>query len=398
MRFIIFSFLLLHIVAFSQSIEEIIENHPKIRAIQEKLKSYENRAIYEKSLPDPVLSISVKDIHFSYQPFDRGLEPMQAVEIGISQFFPLPKKREKREQIFLKKKDALYYKLISEKQQLMYSLYTTLYKIWEIQEKLKIIDEYKKLAKDLIKLTDTLYSVGKVSQSEVFDIQYFYSNLIEREIFLKGKKDELLATLLYFSKKKIDIKPELPADIESLDSLIKKASKNNPYLLSIKEKIKLEDYKIKLAKLDYKPDFRFFGSYSYRDGFRDYISVGVSFNIPLWKKNRQDKKVIEQLYLKQETEKIYTDAVQKIKSEIQESFYKAVSHKEVYHLLKDTMLVQTEAVYGSIISEYQVGKKNIFDVIKAINQILSVKMKIIEEITGYNIAVKDIERLTGEIR
>ncbi|WP_457626393.1 TolC family protein [Persephonella sp.] len=398
MRFIIFSFLLLHIVAFSQSIEEVIENHPKVKAIEEKLKSYESRAVYERSLPDPVLSISIKDIQFSYQPFDRGIESMQAVELGISQIFPLPEKREKRAQIFLKRKDALYYRLLAEKQQLVHKLYVVLYKIWEIQEKLKIIDEYKKLSKDLIKLTDTLYSVGKVSQSEVFDIQYFYSKLVEKEIFLKRKKDKLLSTFLYLSDKNIQLKPEIPADIEDLNSLIKKALKNNPYLLYLKEKIEVENYRLELAKLDYKPDFKFFGSYSYRDGFRDYISVGISFNIPLWKKSRQDRKVIEQTYLKQKSEKEYENALRKIRSEIQESFYKAISHKEIYDLLENTMLVQTEAVYGSIISEYQVGKKNIFDVIKAINQILSVKMKIIEEISGYNTAIKDIHRLTGEIR
>lgn len=398
MVFIIFSILILQFVAYGTTIDQIIQNHPKIKAIQKKIQAYQKKAEYEKSLPDPVISLSVKDIHFSYRPFDRGIEPMQAFEIGISQYFPLKSKREKRAEIFYLKKDAYYCKLINEKQTIIYQIYQKVYKIWEVEQKLKVISEYKKLAKDLIKLTDTLYSVGRVSQSEVFDAQYFYSQLIERETFLKRKKQILFSQLEYFTEEKIQVSPVKPVKLKDIRSLVKKAKEQNPLICYFKQRLQESTAQIELAKLDYRPDLRFFGSYSLRDSYRDYISIGVSFNLPLWRKTRQDIKVLEKISLKEKEISELKNIQKKVLSQLKESYYKAVSHYEIYSLLENVMMHQTKSVYESVISEYQVGEKNIFDVLKAINQILSVKIRSIEEISEYNIALKDIQRLTGEIR
>ena len=398
MRFIIFLFLILHFVAFGVTVDQIIQSHPKIKAIQKKIRSYEKMAEYEKSLSDPVISLSIKDIQLFYRPFDRDIEPMQALEIGVSQYFPLKEKRKKRAEIFYLKKDAYYCKLIDEKQKYIYQIYKKVYRIWEVEQKLKVISEYKKLAKDLIKLTDTLYSVGKVSQSEVFDARYFYSQLLEKEIYLRRKKETLFSQLTYFTDKNINIAPEKPEKLKDLKTLLRKAEKQNPLICYFRKRLKESKAKVELAKLDYKPDFRFFSSYSFRDGYRDYISVGLSFNIPVWRKRRQDIKVLKEIYLKEKEFYQLKDVQRKIMADLQDSYYRAISHYETYKLLQDVMMRQTKSVFESVISEYQVGKKNIFDVIKAINQILNVKIRSIEEISEYNIAIKDIQRLTGEIR
>ncbi|MDQ7055035.1 MAG: TolC family protein [Persephonella sp.] len=174
--------------------------------------------------------------------------------------------------------------------------------------------------------------------------------------------------------------------------------KKNPEVQKRLHLIKLQKEKVLLSKLEYKPDFTFFGAYSYRKGYRDYVSIGLSFNLPVWKKNRQDRTVLENVLLKEREENQLKSTVREIKTQLEESYYDAVSSYESYQLLKEIMSQISHSVYESIVSEYQVGRKNIFDVLKAINQILTVKNKIIEETTSYNIAVKKIEKLTGEIR
>ncbi|MDQ7055036.1 MAG: TolC family protein [Persephonella sp.] len=204
MRFIIFFFLLLHIVALA-SIEEIIHNHPEIKAIDRKLKSLKQREIYELSLPDPIFSISVKDVQLFYRPFDRNLEPMQSVELKFLQPYILYSKREKRSQIVKSRYRSEYYTLLEKKQELIFQLYQVAYRMWEVKEKLKIIKEYKKVAHDLISLTTTLYSVGKTSQSEVFDAQFFLTQLQRKEIVLRNRLKRLKSRIRYFSDKEIEI-------------------------------------------------------------------------------------------------------------------------------------------------------------------------------------------------
>jgi len=212
---------------------------------------------------------------------------------------------------------------------------------------------------------------------------------------------QILANIKYytgFEVNNISINPEEPKDLTGISYFITIAKENNQELLKIRKQIEEKEISLKLAKLDYKPDFNFFALYSYRQEFRDYVSFGVSFNLPVWKKYRQDRKVLEVGLLKAKEEKIYDDTFNKIKSRIEDSFYKAKSAYESYQIFKDYLTPQTKKVYESILSEYEVGTKNIFDVLKALNQILSVKLKTIEKISEFNIAYKDIQRLTGEMK
>jgi len=398
MRFIIFSVLLLHVVAFGVEIEEIIKNHPEIKAIDRELKSLRQKEIYQLSLPDPIFSIAVKDVQLFYRPFDRNLEPMQSIELKLLQSYPLYSKREKKSQIVKSKYRSRYYALLEKKQELMFQLYQAAYRMWEVEEKLKIVKEYKKVAQDLISLTTTLYSVGKASQSEVFDAQFFLTQLQRKEIILRNRLKKIKSRIRYFSDRKVKISPEKPEKITELKTLIDTALKNNPAIQRRFQLVKLQKEKVSLAKLEYRPDFAFFGAYSYRKGYRDYISVGLSFNLPVWKKNKQDRAVLQNVLLKEKEENQLKAVVREIKTQLEESYYDALSSYESYQLLKDIMSQISHSVYESILSEYQVGRKNIFDVLKAINQILTVKNKIIEETASYNIAVKKIEKLTGEIK
>ncbi|RMA97754.1 TolC family protein [Hydrogenothermus marinus] len=405
MKKIIFCILILQSIVFAEDIKTIINKslneNPKLKAIEKELKSYKAKEIFVSNLEDPVVSFSINDIQIFYKPLSRTLEPMQTVNFSFSQKIPWLKKLKTKKDKIKKLYDERFYYLQDLKQDIIFNIYRISYRYWEVKEKLKIIKEYEKVAKHLIDFSNTLYSVGKVSQSEVFNAQVFYSQLKEKEVRLIERQKSLLSNLYYYTNFNIkDIKINLikPYYLTGLNNYISLALEQNPKLKSYKQKIKAKKEELKLAKLDYKPDFRFFTTYSYREHFRDYISFGVSFNLPVWKKYRQDKKVIETSLLLNKEKDMYKDLENKIKSQIEESFYNANSFYESYKIFKDYLLTQTKSVYESVIDEYKVGTKNIFDVIKALNQILNVKMKLIEITANFNISYKNIEKLTGEIK
>lgn len=405
MKKIIFCILILQSIVFAEDIKTIINKslneNPKLKAIEKELKSYKAKEIFVSNLEDPVVSFSINDIQIFYKPLSRTLEPMQTVNFSFSQKIPWLKKLKTKKDRIKKIYDERFYYLQDLKQDIIFNIYRISYRYWEVKEKLKIIKEYEKVAKHLIDFSNTLYSVGKVSQAEVFNAQVFYSQLKEKEVRLIERQKSLLSNLYYYTNfniKDIEINLIKPYYLTGLNNYISLALEQNPKLKSYKQKIKAKKEELKLAKLDYKPDFRFFTTYSYREQFRDYISFGVSFNLPVWKKYRQDKKVIETSLLLNKEKDMYKDLENKIKSQIEESFYNANSFYESYKIFKDYLLTQTKSVYESVIDEYKVGTKNIFDVIKALNQILNVKMKLIEITANFNISYKNIEKLTGEIK
>ncbi len=405
MRKYIFWLLLLPFIVYAESIEELIEkaihNNPRLKAIENQLKAYKQKQVYEGSLQDPVVNISLNDIQLFYKPLSRNIEPMQTFNIGLSQKVPWLKKLKIKRKIVKNMYEETFYKLQNEKLNIIFNIYTTAFRYWQIKEKLKIVKDYKNVARHLIDFSNTLYSVGKVSQTAVFNAYTFYSKLLIKEENLKQQRKSLIERLKYLSYsdiKEVSIKPKKPFKISEDSKYIKKAYANNPFLLIFKTKEKESLERLKLAKLGYKPDFKFFASYSYRQGFRDYVSFGVSFNIPAWKKYRQDKKVLEEVFLLSKIKKELQDAKNKVQFEIKDTLYRINSLYETYKILNDYLLPQNQNVYESVISEYQVGKKNIFDVLTSLNQILDVKLKLIDETADYNIALKKLMKLTGELK
>ncbi len=395
-------FLLCNVV-FAESIQQIIQKalreNPQLKAIQYQLKAYKEKQDYISSLPDPVFSFSIKDIQLFYKPLFRTLEPMQTINVSLSQKIPWLRKLKLKKQIVKKLYDEKFYTLQSKKQEILYNIYRYAFKYWQINEKLKIVKEYKEVAQHLIDFSNTLYSVGKVSQTDVFNSQVFYSKLLEEEKRLLESKKAILAKLAYyttFKVKSVDVKPETPYKLQNLEAIKNKALNNNPQIKVFEEKVKEKKKELELAKLGHKPDFKVFSTYSYRQQFRDYVSVGVSFNIP--KKEVYDKKVLEAANLKVSQEKIYLDVVNKILSEIEDTYHLANSYYDSYKIFNQFLLFQSQKVYESVISEYEVGKKNIFDVLKSLNQILDVKMRLVDTTAEFNISYKKLQKLAGELQ
>ena len=403
MRYLI---LILTLITFSygETVQDLIkiaqEKNPELKAIQEKLKSYQYKKQFEGSLDDPVVSISINDIQLFNEPFNRTIEPMQNIMFGFSQKIPYSGKLDLKKEIVQKIYDSTYYQLLSKELKIKRDIYNLSYSIWDIQEKLKIIDQYKQIVEQTIDLSNTLYAVGKSTQGDVLNAQVYYTQLLEKEIFLKNLKKQKLAQLkkvVNESVENVEIRPSKPEQVLNLTFLEQKLEQNNPEIYSIKKMIEKEDSAFKLAKKDYYPDFKMFFNYAYRQSFYDYISFGVAFNIPLWKKKRQDNKVLEVKYKKLSVQKQLEDKILSLKSKLEEQFYKCQSSKETYDLFENLLETQTEKNFEAVVSEYEVGKKNMLDVLNAIKQILAVKFKKIDEIYQFNVSLTNIKELTGEL-
>jgi len=71
----------------------------------------------------------------------------------------------------------------------------------------------------------------------------------------------------------------------------------HPLILSIEQRIRASQTGIDLAKEKYKPQWGVNASYAYRDDTpdgtsrADFLSMGVSFDVPLFTENRQDQEV-----------------------------------------------------------------------------------------------------------
>ncbi|WP_457621370.1 TolC family protein, partial [Persephonella sp.] len=219
-------------IELSDLLEEGRKSNPELIKINEKLKVYQYKKEFEGSLEDPVVSFSITDIQLFYRPFSRQIEPMQAVVIGIYQKIPYFGKLDLKEQIVQKKYDSEYYRLKASEQKVLKNIYISAYKLWKIDEKLKIIKKYQDVASQIIKLSNTLYAVGKSSQSDVINAQIYYTQLKEMEINLKNLKERVKAKLSSLVNRDIEsVSLDLPEPDgkPDLSQFIERMKNNSPY-------------------------------------------------------------------------------------------------------------------------------------------------------------------------
>jgi outer membrane protein TolC len=279
------------------------------------------------SLPDPTISISMANL--PTDTLDFGQEGMTQTKIGISQMFPAGDSLALRKrQLELQGSQFPY-----QRQDRRAKVRVTVGQLWldayKQQESIGIIHKNRALFEQLTDIAESSYStaLGKSRQQDVIRAQLELTRLDDRLTVLHQSQEvyqQRLAEWLndYFVDEYLEktgqdqqlklsqfsLATELP-DIQLLntqfynsasplnpETLYKKLSLH-PVLKALEQKIRASDTGIELAKQKYKPKWGLNAGYGYRNDDpmgndrADLLSVGVTFSVPLFTANRQDKEV-----------------------------------------------------------------------------------------------------------
>lgn len=194
------------------------------------------------------------------------------------------------------------------------------------QQTIKLIEDDWSLFEQMAEVAKASYSnvVGKTRQQDVIRAQLEIVQLDDRLTSQKQKLETTIARLnewlhIYDADRlnesfnfdaqplEFSVSKELPS-IQLNNPTVLKASNysrnllaqelsNHPAILAIDIKRKASEKGIELAKQQYEPQWGVNASYAYRDNMpsgdsrADLFSVGVTFDLPLFTENRQDKQV-----------------------------------------------------------------------------------------------------------
>ena len=287
-------------------------------------KATQSLSVASGQLPDPKVSLAF--LNFPTDTFNFGQEPMTQLKVGVSQMFPRGKTLAlKRQQLELKSDIFPFQRLNrSEKVKVIVS------KLWldayKAQESIALIEKNRALFEQLSEVAESSYSsaLGRTSQQDIIRAQLELTRLEDRLTMLKQEYDGAIQNLSgwindYYlenyqnqqvskginNSHNIKLNSQLP-DIKLKnkpltsaldDNKILQLFKNHPAVVALQQKLAVSDKGIDLAKQNYKPGWGVNASYGYRgespSGINraDFLTLGVTFDVPLFTKNRQDKKL-----------------------------------------------------------------------------------------------------------
>lgn len=325
---------------------------------QYQQQSLEYKEGASSSLPDPKVSLDLLNV--SSESMDFSQEPMSQFKLGVSQMIPRGSSRALRGQRYSLQAEQKYI----QRQERSANLAVQVMHVWldayKAKQSLILLEKNRSLFLELVDVAEKNYSTayGKTKQQDVVRAQLELTRLSDRVTVIQERYDratsklsEWLITDELMSFEVSGQAPEIillpPAESylkgELLAGELLEILQEHPHIKDIDQQIKLRHANIDLVKQQYKPQWGIRASYAYREDDPagrerdDLLSVGVTFDLPLFTSNKQDKQV--------QAERLMLDADKTGKLlEINKMLAKAKSMKD--RLLR---LNQRQSLYKNIL-------------------------------------------------
>ena len=385
-------------------ISEALRSNPELAAARQNIEALSHRPNRAAALPNPMLSMGLMNVPTDSFSFDD--EAMTQKTIGVTQRFPWAGKRQlKRE---MAEKDLLKgeFALNNLKLKVILEVKKSYFQLFMKNKAIEITERNRRLIKEFVRIAETKYSVGKGIQQDVLKAQVELSRMKDRLIALEEERDTLKARLNSLMDRLPQDELGDPAEIEltgaepDLEKVQSLAEERHPLLKAMKADVEGRRRGNLLARKEHKPDLDLSLQYGQRDdgamGDRpDFVSAMVKFSIPLWRGDKEDRKVLETSARVKQSEREYDLIRNRL-------FYEAARLKEALEsrreragLFKEGIIPQAKASLDSSIAGYQVNKVDFLMLLNSQITLFNYEMEYYKAVTEHEIKLAELEEVAG---
>lgn len=319
-------------LSFEKAIKSAQKNDPWLTGNIHKQRSIESMSTAVSTLPDPKVSIGLANLPTNG--FDFGQEGMTQAKIGIAQMFPRGDTLDIKSQQLRIQSEAFPFQRQDREAKVAVTVGNLWLDAYRVQRSIALIEKNRSLFEQLADVAEASYSsaLGKTRQQDIVRAQLELTRLEDRLDKLAQQKNRYEGMLsqwltrlsdgkttvnqsvedavLYsdFSLHNIVLSQQLPK-IDLLNANLVQAKhwlqpqelvsyfSSHPSVTAVDKKVRATKTGINLAKQKYQPEWGVSASYGYRaddpmgNSRANLFSVGVTFDLPLFTENRQDKEV-----------------------------------------------------------------------------------------------------------
>jgi len=346
-----------------QLVDEALLNNPSLAAAKARWEQATYKPAQVGSLKDPILSFS-----FSNYPSDTlssADTPMTGNELKLAQAFPFPGKLGERSA--QAEEQAHWFEAVYRDQhyQIARKVKDVWFRLYLNQKAIEVTERNLALIDDVIRLTEVRYETGEGLQQDVLKAQIQRSTFMERMTTLEQQKTALQSELDRLLARKSGssyIPPgelELPEVAYTLGDFLA-ASQQRPMNSAYKSLLRQFQHQKRLAELDDYPDVTLWGSWRFRDNDlpdkgTDFVSAGVSFNLPVYREKRRAALAEADAALSM-AQRQSEDFNNSVSESINKAFARMEEMRDQAQLYKQGIIPQTSQSFQASLGSYQVGK------------------------------------------
>ena len=297
-------------LTLDSAIKLAIASDPWLARSHYRQNALSDEAIAAATLPDPKVSLTAAN--FPVDSFDINQEPMTQIALGISQMFSrgdsLALAQQQKEQLSVQEPLLR----LDRKAKVTATVAQLWLQAYQAQESIRLIENDRALFEQLVDAARASYStaLGRARQQDLIRAQLELTRLDDRLTRLRQKQESTQRNLSEWigAQASMPLDPVLPkqSTIVPVAALYTKTAdeqaryegiRHHPALQAFDQRIDAMTTGVELAHQKYKPEWGISAQYGYRADDptgrdrADFFSMGVSFDLPIFTGNRQDKEV-----------------------------------------------------------------------------------------------------------
>lgn len=276
-----------------------LAGEPGRAALEAKAEAFEHESVAAGQLPDPTLRIGLANY-----PLESGgftTEGMTQAQLGIRQAFPSGGTREagtrRLEQLALELRQSA----TTREEDVLTAVRNAWLDVYFWERAHAIVDASRPFFDDMVRVTRSLYSVGRKDQQDLLLAELELSRIDDRLLEINRQHMQAIAILSRWigDDARRPIAEKFPAWSALPDlQVIKTALRDHASLGAADARIAAMEAGVDFAEADFKPGWAIDLGYGHRNGYlpsggprSDFVSLSVTMDLPYFRKNRQDRKL-----------------------------------------------------------------------------------------------------------
>ncbi|MEE2733485.1 MAG: TolC family protein [Pseudomonadota bacterium] len=313
------------ILSLDEAVSLAREQDAWLQGSRHAQRAMEDMSVASGTLPDPKVSLAFANLPTNTWDFDQ--EPMTQFKVGISQMFPRGEQRAlKRKQLQLRSQ-VMPFERQERAAQIQQQVSHLWLETWKSQATIELIERNRYLFEQMSAITQSSYSsaLGRTRQQDLIRAQLELTRIDDRLAQLQQQRDTGLASLgqwlgqveemqleeMQVRRPQLQLPSSGPETRPQIALVAPTSLLENdvdwqaltPYFLQhpsvrmLEQQIVATATDVDLARQKYQPEWGLNASYGYREDDpmgnprADFFSVGVSFDLPVFTGNRQDREV-----------------------------------------------------------------------------------------------------------
>lgn len=348
-----------------------LRNEPGFNALQARADALREQSVSSGQLPDPTLRLGLANFPINGGGF--STEGMTQAQLGIRQAIPRSRLRSMSTAQYRALADVQSNGASARNQDVLEAARSAWLESFYWQHAVQELSESRPLFEDLLQVTQSLYGVGRKSQSDVLRAELELRRLDDRLIeasrsrsSAQGMLSEWVGQDAFRSPaNKLPNWEQLPSRDELLESLA-----INPALRAATATIEARQAKVGVAEEKGKPSWALDFGYGYREGNlpngeprSDFVSLSVVVDLPMFKKNRQDRDLAAALSSRSAAVSDREQVLARLQSQINIEYDRWTNLTRRLHLYESDILGLSESQAEAAMLAYQSDAGDSLDVI-----------------------------------